>query len=222
MHPEQALVLPEFVDLGVLSEEENAPGKPKKPVFIKTWNHEFNRGVYRTSKDYLSFASFRAMHRTGDNFDAYKLTEEFTRVNFLFHLAVSEWKLEVRRWEIAYPKKNRNDRLRRRFERESLNRIRHRNLVFDDRPDCVAAGFIKVPIAGGDLTSVDDYKRCIICLENEARCIALPCGHFNFCVNCSRTMVLGTNHLVSPVYQHNFDSCPKCRGVVKEFKLVHI
>ena len=31
-------------------------------------------------------------------------------------------------------------------------------------------------------------RGCVICMVNQAICVALPCGHLSYCVQCSRNM----------------------------------
>jgi Zinc finger, C3HC4 type (RING finger) len=51
---------------------------------------------------------------------------------------------------------------------------------------------------------------CIICWDNNATCAALPCGHLNYCVACSRKLCnqQGPGDV----------TCSKCSQPVKEFK----
>ena len=37
----------------------------------------------------------------------------------------------------------------------------------------------------------NDGGGCIICLENKAICVALPCGHLRYCAQCARNMCCG-------------------------------
>lgn len=61
-------------------------------------------------------------------------------------------------------------------------------------------------------------KACVVCLVNEPLCAALPCGHFSFCVTCSRSLVSGEPKRD----QASLDVvCPVCRGKVDEFKYMH-
>lgn len=63
-----------------------------------------------------------------------------------------------------------------------------------------------------DKPAANPEKTCIVCLVNEPVCAALPCGHMNFCVGCSRVMGLKTG---------SDTKCPNCRGKVEEFKYMH-
>ncbi len=75
---------------------------------------------------------------------------------------------------------------------------------------------VKVPSESHeDKPATNLEKTCIICLVNEPVCAALPCGHLNFCVECSRRLA-----------RENEDSeeqttCPTCRAKVEEFKYIH-
>ncbi len=37
----------------------------------------------------------------------------------------------------------------------------------------------------------DDALYCVICLTNEKQCAVLDCGHKNYCIKCSRTLMKG-------------------------------
>lgn len=57
--------------------------------------------------------------------------------------------------------------------------------------------------------NVNDDKTCIICCDNQADCIILPCGHVVACSSCLKNW---------------FDSnpiCPFCRNPTSEFKTVY-
>jgi hypothetical protein len=61
-----------------------------------------------------------------------------------------------------------------------------------------------------DLTKPNEEKEiCVVCLDKKKTCIALPCGHYNFCTEC-------TNEL-----KKKKDTCPICRNIVKEYILVY-
>ena len=56
---------------------------------------------------------------------------------------------------------------------------------------------------------VNDDKTCIICCDNQADCIILPCGHVVACSSCLKKW---------------FDSnpiCPFCRNPISEFKTIY-
>ena len=80
---------------------------------------------------------------------------------------------------------------------------------------------IKVPLESNtDSLATDAEKTCIVCLTNQATCAALPCGHLAFCSDCSISLIFGPEHRVKRV-KTGFDTCPKCRQQINEFKFMH-
>lgn len=56
------------------------------------------------------------------------------------------------------------------------------------------------------LSKVFEGDKCLICLENPATCIALPCGHKSVCDECSHDCI------------QNKKECPECRSRILNFK----
>ncbi len=63
-----------------------------------------------------------------------------------------------------------------------------------------------------DVDVLEDQPSCIICNERRVCCIALPCAHLNFCVQCSRTLCKDKAML----------DCPMCKKKVEEIKFVYM
>ena len=59
---------------------------------------------------------------------------------------------------------------------------------------------------------------CVICLHNIAICVALPCGHLSYCVECSRRMCT-SNHGPKAVGEV---TCAHCRDEIQELKRVYM
>ena len=81
---------------------------------------------------------------------------------------------------------------------------------------------IKVPDEShlqSDVELVDETAgSCVICLQNKAICVALPCGHLSYCVECSRHMC--TNHN-SPKTIGEV-RCAHCRHEIHELKRLYM
>lgn len=56
----------------------------------------------------------------------------------------------------------------------------------------------------------DGDKTCVICMTNVPCCIALPCAHMNFCVDCSRELCKGKKEV----------KCPLCKDTLDGIKYV--
>ena len=59
---------------------------------------------------------------------------------------------------------------------------------------------------------------CVVCLHNVAICVALPCGHLSYCVECSRRMCTSLHgpKTVGEV------TCAHCRDEIQELKRVYM
>lgn len=78
-------------------------------------------------------------------------------------------------------------------------------------------GTPRVPEASiKDEPAENPAKACTLCFVNEPNCAALPCRHFQFCVGCARTLVLGPDHATKPEFT-GVCKCPTCREPVIEF-----
>ena len=62
----------------------------------------------------------------------------------------------------------------------------------------------------------DRTKPCIICMDNRACCIATPCMHLSFCIQCSRTLCFGQSG--EELREQGEVQCPQCRMDVKSIK----
>ena len=56
-------------------------------------------------------------------------------------------------------------------------------------------------------------ESCLICMENKKCVLALPCSHVISCVACSREYLEKSQ---------GHATCPKCRTVVSELKLIYL
>ncbi len=61
-----------------------------------------------------------------------------------------------------------------------------------------------------------DDELCVICAENLAKCVILPCRHKCVCVKCSRTLCF-TDHHQQVVKNIDDVNCPSCRGKITSF-----
>jgi len=53
-------------------------------------------------------------------------------------------------------------------------------------------------------------KPCVICLDNQAHCVAIPCGHLSYCVNCANHCLLS-----------KITNCAICRKYVNSFYYIY-
>lgn len=57
---------------------------------------------------------------------------------------------------------------------------------------------IQFPSDTSDKVAEEGEATCIVCVENKAVCVFLPCGHFKFCMGCSKKLT----------------TCPECRAEI--------
>ena len=78
-----------------------------------------------------------------------------------------------------------------------------------------SVGGIQCPTASDcshDTLKPENREGCIICLENERRCLLLPCDHMICCVKCSRDYLDHGTHV---------PTCPQCRVPIERIKLIY-
>jgi hypothetical protein len=61
-----------------------------------------------------------------------------------------------------------------------------------------------------DIETSEERDQCIICLTNKKRCVALPCGHIDCCISCSRDVAMKPD-----------PTCPQCRTKLMEMKITY-
>lgn len=188
-----------------LSEEENAPEKPKReyPNITCLWNKIHNQNISRNSRQFKSFAKLKR-----DYPDSYMKLPEYIEVLTKWDLLMDQWQTALDNWKFDFPKKVRNDEIRKTREKHSLQFESkfHLNSLNETKR-------VKIPLESiKDTLATSEFGRCVICLSNVANCVALPCAHFHFCVGCSRSLVLNAK----------INNCPSCRQEITEFKKVHL
>ena len=64
----------------------------------------------------------------------------------------------------------------------------------------------------------EDGTTCIICLDNKPCCIALPCMHKKYCVQCARILCFGEDG--TGLREFGAVECPECKEKILSIKRV--
>lgn len=66
----------------------------------------------------------------------------------------------------------------------------------------------------------EDAKSCIICLERTPCCVAYPCMHASYCVECARRLCFGESG--TELLERGKVACAECRAPVDSIKRVFL
>lgn len=71
-----------------------------------------------------------------------------------------------------------------------------------------------------DVAEPDSGKACVICMERKPICVALPCMHQCYCVECARSMCFGVEGV--DLKEQGSVKCAKCRSPVDSIKRIFL